>query len=292
MGMSLVLPSERKVFLFLAPLSLFFPGFLEDATLLSGNVACILYGIIFLSALYAWRHKRWMWFYIAVVVASLFKPPFLTLLLLPVLSQRRQWLRAALAFMSGIAIYIGQFVLFPTLFKHYLQAVDLQFSYNRDFGSSPAGVFGGVLFDHHYPYSTLSLALFFVYAVPLVLALLYRSRLFFSGVLSFEQWISVLMVGILLLNPRVQEYDAAAFTIPAALIVWRFLRSRIGLPKTAFVIGLAFGVANLISAGHWDVRKLVECVVLVATVLIGLFDKKRWPVETTGQVALPALLES
>jgi hypothetical protein len=155
-GASLIQPSERRYFLYWAPVAVFFPGIMVNDTVLSGNIAFILYGAALAAAACAWRGGSWRWFYLVVLIASCFKAPLLVLLAIPVFSARRQWVPAGLTGAAGVLLFALQPLIWPALFRNYLLAISLQFSLNRDFGSSPAGLFSGVLYDHHLPYSPAS----------------------------------------------------------------------------------------------------------------------------------------
>ena len=144
---------ERKCFIYLAPAAAFFPGFLENGTVISGNIAYILYFAMMWAALLGWRRGTWGWFYAAVLAASCVKAPLLSLVAIPVLTARRQWLPAGLTTAAGVALFAVQPLLWPALFKNYLKAVNLQFLYNKDFGCSPAGLFSDALFRLGLPYS-------------------------------------------------------------------------------------------------------------------------------------------
>lgn len=285
-AMAFVRFSERKIFLFFAPISAFFPGLLNDGTILGGNIAYILYGFILLSALHGWRRKQWFWFYFAVLAASCFKLPFLSFLLLPPLSERRQWLSAIFAGLIGAILFFSQSLVKPVLFKHFLQAVEQQFSYNRDFGASPSGILARFLIDHHYSYSPASLIFYLCYAVLLIFALFYGARLYFNGLIDLEQWAPMLLVGVVLLNPRLQTYDSSAITLPLTLIGWRSLRSTLSPFRTAIAFGGVFVAANLISRISWSARNLVECVLVIAISLAGWVYIRRQSVDSLLEAEL------
>ena len=263
-GMRAVQPQERFAFQYLAPVAAFFPGFLASGIVLSGNVAYIFFGAALVAAVHGWERGRWRWFYLVVVIASCFKAPFLSLVALPVLSARKQWQSAGITLAIGVVLFAVQPLLWPSLFRHYLQAVELQFSYNRDFGSSPAGLFSGVLFDHHIPYSPLCLVLYAAYAIPLAVFLLHLSHNFLQGSFSLELWIPVLLLGVILLNPRLIEYDLAPLALPLALIAWRFFASLARRPIALAYLVLVFLALNCISVQSWSVWKLTEGPLLVA----------------------------
>ncbi len=179
--MQAVEDSERRYFIYFAPVAAFFPGLLANGTILGGNIAYILYALVLLAAVVGWRRGSWHWFYLAVLAASCVKAPLLSLVAIPVLSARRQWIPAGITTAAGAAFFAMQPLVWPTLFKHYLQAVELQFSYNHDFGSSPAGLFSEILTITASP--TLSPASSSMPATrcPSSLVMLYLSRQFLRG---------------------------------------------------------------------------------------------------------------
>jgi len=271
-GMQASEDNEHRYFIYLAPVAAFFPGFLANGIVLSGNIAYILYALILLTAVMGWRRSTWRWFYLAILAASCVKAPMLSLVVIPILTARRQWVPAGITTAMGVALFATQPLIWPTLFHHYLQAVELQFSYNRDFGCSPAGLFSGVLFDHGIPYSPASFVFYLCYAIPLLAFLLYLSRKFLSGGFSLRQWIPVLLVGVILLNPRLIEYDVAPLALPLALIGWRFLASFTTTRKTILYLALFFAVANNIALRSWDVWKLSDGPLLVLFFVAGSWN--------------------
>lgn len=260
---------ERRYFLYVAPIAAFFPGFLENGTVVSGNIAYILYAAVLLAAVAGWRRGSWGWFYVATLAASCVKAPLLSLVVIPILSARRQWLPAGLTAAAGVALFAIQPMLWPSLFSNYLKAVNLQFLYNRDFGCSPAGLFSDSLFRRGIPYSPGGLIFYVCYAVPLLGILFYLSRQHFHGRFSLKEWIPVLLVGVILLNPRIMEYDVAPITIPITLILWRVFARYADTGRTILYLSILFAVTNGIAALGWYVRKLVDGPVLVLVFAAG-----------------------
>jgi len=260
---------DAAFFRIVAPVAIFFPGLLAQDTVLSGNVAFILYGIVLLGAAYGWHRNKWLWCYLAILIASVFKAPLLCLVAIPLFSARRQWLPTAVTATLGLGLFAVQSLIWPSLFHHFLQAVELQFSYNRDFGSSPAGVFSYIITGHGVPYSPYSEIFYLTYAVVLFATLLYLSRKFLDGDFTLAQWVPVLLLGVILLNPRLMEYDLAPLALPMAMIGWRFVRR---LSSSSAAVALYFAVflaANLIGAGINGCWKPTECVLLITSFLTG-----------------------
>ena len=181
--------TERSVFQLLAPAALFFPGLLQHDVILSGNVAIILYALVLLGAVLGWRGGQWHWCYLAILLASCYKAPLLILAVIPLLSARRQWLPAGITLVAGIALFAIQPLVWPSLFHHFLQAVNLQFSYNHDFGCSPAGLLSMLLFGLGISYTVAGTVIYLLYAVPVFAVLLHLSRRFLEGRFSLRRWV-------------------------------------------------------------------------------------------------------
>jgi hypothetical protein len=274
--MRLVQTKEKSVFSLLATLAIFFPGLIENDTLFCGNVAIILYGLAWCMAVVGWKKHRWAPFYAAVLVAGCFKAPMLSLLAIPVLSARRQWLPALATGIAGMALFLMQPRIWPDLFRTYLEAVDLQFRFNRDFSSSPAGLIANALF-HQAPYRTTSVVAYLCYAVIVAAVLFYFSRRFLAGLITLEQFGPLLLVGTILLNPRIMEYDLLPITLPMALLLWRAIARGRTLIPTIVIFSLVFSVIQVLAVrDHIGLEnppwKLTAGCTLVAVFLAGAWN--------------------
>ncbi len=285
-GFQLADATESRVFLFFLPVAAFFPGLLASDILWSGNVAFILYGAALFCAVIGWRRHNWTWFYLAVLAASCVKAPLLSLLVIPPLSAPRQWLRATVAAAVGLALFAAQPLFWPSLFKHYLEAVELQFSYNRDFGSSPAGIFSGMLFDHHLPYSPASYFFYLAYVLPVFALMVWLSRQYLRGRFTLQRWAPVLLVGVLLLNPRILEYDEIMVALPLALILWRFCAALLPTRQAIALSVAVFFAANVLAYQNWQIWKLTEGPLLVVFFSIGVWTLLH-PIRKSAQRGSP-----
>ena len=269
--------NERQIVALVAPAALFFPGLLQHCAIMSGNTAYIFYGLIFAAALWGWRRSQWRWFYLAVLLASCFKLPFLSLLAIPPLSARKQWLPAGIAAAAGAALFAVQLWIWPDYFHHYLQALTLIFSLDHGFGFAPTGLLGRALFDAGMPYSTGGAIFHLLFALLLFASLLFLSRQHLRSRFSLEQWVPVLLTGVLLLNPRVQEYDVAPLTVFLAVIVWRSAASSLGNARALLFCALGFVVLNAgaIAVNTFDVENYYwnhgEGILLTAIFTAGVF---------------------
>jgi len=276
-SMQVIDPQVRRYFAFLAPAAVFFPGLLQKETIMSGNIAYILYGLVFVSAFLGWRRGRWLWLYLAVLVASCFKIPMLSLLTIPVLSAQKQWLRASITAAIGVSLFVMQYWIWPSYFRNFLHALELEFSYNHAFGVGPAGLFGNTLFNAGHAYSTPSVIFYVIFALPLFGFLFYLSRLFFDGKISLEQWIPVMLTGVILLNPRILEYDVSPLSLFMALIFWRVIASFTSTARAILLCSLSFIAINaaIICINGKD----IDCYYwkhIDGLLLIGLFTAGSW----------------
>lgn len=220
-GYEMASETERRWLVFLLPFAVFFPGLLCDTTIVAENIAYPLYGLILAAAIPGWKRNKWLWFYAAVIAASIVKVPMLTLLAFPVLVGKRQWVPAGLAGAAGSLLAAVQPLLWPTQFQGYLLAVRLAFDEMHSFGFGPAGLLGNLLWAMRKPYAEAATLGYVAWAVALgalLLAMSYRIR---RDPDLREMWIPVAWVGTVLLNPRVTFYDTATLTVPMLLIAWR-----------------------------------------------------------------------
>jgi len=215
---------ERRWLRWLLPAVAFFPGLINDDVLLSGNIAYLLYGLVLATAVRGWKRNRWSLYYAAVLFASCFKAPLLSLLTLPIVADKRQWRAASLSATAGVLLFAMQASLWPDLFHGYLTAVQLQFDFNHDFGMAPSGILGNALLAAGRPYSFATGALYLVFAASVFVVLLWTARSIRMDPVLRDRWMPVALIGTVLLNPRIKEYDVAALTIPMVLIASRLLQ--------------------------------------------------------------------
>jgi hypothetical protein len=268
-GVSFASTAERTPMLYAAALAPFFPGLLANGTVLSGNIAYILYAAVLAAATVGWKKNVWRYFYVAVLLATCVKAPLLSLALIPALSARKQWWPTIATLVAGVALFACQPLVWPTLFKHYLEAVELQFSFNQDFGCSPAGLVSQLLAHHGIPYSPASYFVYCGYAIPLFAALVYLSRLYLRGGFALRQWAPVLLLGIILLNPRIMEYDVAPITVPLALLAWRITHATSRPRLWTCILSGALLLMNAASLYSWEWRKALDGPLVVVLFLTG-----------------------
>ncbi|MGC9159142.1 MAG: hypothetical protein ACP5FH_09135, partial [Terracidiphilus sp.] len=215
---------DRGWLVFLLPFAAFFPGLLADESILYGNLAYLLYGLILTAAVPGWKENKWLWFYLAVVFASIFKPPMMTLLAFPVLTGRRQWAPASAAGAAGCLLFAVQPFIWPDRFREFLLTGHLVAGWTHDFGFSPCGVLSQTLCAMKKPYSPANILFYLAWATALAALMLAIRHEVHRHPHLREIWVPLALVGAVLLNPRIKEYDTAPLTVPMLLIAWHALR--------------------------------------------------------------------
>jgi hypothetical protein len=224
--------NERRWLRWLLPAVAFFPGLMNDDVLLSGNVVYLLYGLVLATAVPGWKRNRWLLYYAAVLFASCFKAPLLSLLAFPIVAGKRQWRAGSLAAAAGLFLFALQSLLWPTLSHEYLTAVQLQFDFNHDCGMAPSGLLGSALLEAGRPYSFATGALYLVFAAVVFCVLLWTGRSILKDPVLRDRWLPVAFIGTVLLNPRIKEYDVAALTVPMVLVGSRLVLFLVRQPRT------------------------------------------------------------
>jgi hypothetical protein len=221
-------PRERKLMRCLLPLAVFFPGLIPNEVILSGNVAIPLYGAVWAGAILGWKTERWGWFYAAVLAASLFKLPLLTLLAIPMLMGAAQFMNSVMTAAGGLGLFFAQRLIWPKEFAEYLSDVQMQFTLNHDFGRGPAGMFGHALYSMGRSFTAASTFFYLAYGALTFVVLASFARMYRREEVKGTTWMTLLLTGTILLNPRIMSYDALALTVPMMLLVVRGWQDSVG----------------------------------------------------------------
>jgi hypothetical protein len=280
-------PDERLFASILAPLTLFFPGLLIFDTVLSGNFAFILYGAIFLGLWLGWKRNCWLPFYVAILLASCCKPTYLTLLAIPLFSARKPWIPVLSAGVSGVALFRLQAWLWPTLFQHFMTAIDRIFNLRNDYGAGPAGRLADFLADRNIPSARPMAIAYLCISGVLFLVLLYLSRFYRRGTIGSQQWFPLMLLGVFLLNPRFVEYEIYPITIAMGLIAYR-LAMATGFPRIcAAVLFPVWCTLNYFANASRVSWKNIECAILLLLFVAGSWELWRQIRRNAGQLPRP-----
>jgi len=277
---------ERRWLVLMLPAMVFFPGLVTDDVILSGNIAYVLYGAILAAATAGWKRGNWSWYYVAVLIASVFKAPFLALLAFPVLieNDRRRWVASLMTAFGGVLLFAAQMRFWPAMFREQLLSLRLVFDWLHDFGYGPASILGRALWQRGVPSVRATTILYLVSACWMATVLLYLA----SRVRQFncprDTWVPIALVGTVLLNPRIQKYDLAAITIPMLLIGWRALRS--GWMRT---VEAQYGSSSTPQSGAPVKMILVAAPCLLIPNVITVAGPSWFPIELLVLLAIFAL---
>lgn len=267
-GLQFAEPGERAIAVIAGAAAIYFPGLLELDCVLGGNLSFVFYGVMLAAAIPGWRSNRWRWFYAAVLLASTVKPPWLALLGIPFFSAKRQAMQIAFVGSTWVSIFVAQAWLLPVEFSSWREALRLEFVYNG-FGLSPSGVFAQWQSQRGFHDLAGSVAVYVV-VVTVVLSCLWRvSSAFHAGRISLARFGPVLLIGVLLLEPRLKDYDASVLTVSMGLVLWRISRRMwVGI-RAASWLGVV-ALANAIAASTWPSPVWNRCACLLVVGCFGL----------------------
>ena len=182
------------------------PGFMAEFSLLSGNVAAVLYAMVLGALLFALRSDRWSPFYAAVVASALIKPPMLAFLLFPFL---RGYILPTIASTLAVALcFLAQRLFMPALYHRFTQAVYTQLVLTGDMGF---GLFAKLPEQLRTPAPV-------VFAAGVV-AVLWYLRPGGRGNTASRMWLPAVLLTCILTSPRLLGYDAQIAMLPALCLL-------------------------------------------------------------------------
>ncbi len=269
-GAKLVRTSEWKTVRYLLPVAIFFPACLPSDTILSGNIAIPILGVVMFTCVQAWQTQRWTWFYIAVLASSLIKPPMLIWLVVPALVGSAEYLRSSLAGTVGLACFILQKVFYPQSFATFMQSV--RYALPLETNYSVSGLFNHSLQNLGRPFPTLSVIFYFLTTIIVLLIIVYFALEFRKGYIAGTSFFTVLVVATALLSPRVKEYDLLPLTIPMCLIILRNRHRRLG---QLLFLGSGCTAVLALLLGRDDLASVSIVVAVFLTGIWSLVDESR-----------------
>jgi hypothetical protein len=260
------------------------------------NVASCAYLLAFVAAVPGLRRGRWNWLYAVIFVISMIKITFLLLLLLPLLVGRRQWMQSAACGVAVVAANLAERVAWPVLYERYEWSLTHGILVQQAFGYGIFGVLasytakrGGVGVG---PYVVSVL----IAALTLGMMVLLRRRLDRIEVLGRRRgqdgedplssgiWLALVVMTIILTNPRQMQYDAD-IALFAGFVLWVYVLRRfllgpgrlLGLIALLFLPSLAVPLAVL----NPHLHGVYETVLLWQVFWLGFW--KLWRDETMAR---------
>jgi hypothetical protein len=207
------------------------------------NIATILYCAGFAAAVPGIQRNRWRWFYIVVFLAAMVKFTFLAMLLLPLLAARRQWIQSLLCGLAVGAANMGQGMLWPAEYQQYQWAMTKGILDQQAFGFGILGIMASYNSKHSGGVGTAPFIISGLVAfTPLLLMFLLWRKLSRPGaseaattdpassdpaasnpattaLASNGNWLALVVSTIILVNPRLMQYDVD-IALLAAFVLW------------------------------------------------------------------------
>lgn len=211
--------------------------------LLSGNLSMPCYAMVLAAAVPGIRRGRWSYFYAIVILIAAIKVSFLLLLMLPLLAGRRQLVASITCAGIVFSTYGAQWMFARTAFQQFLLSLRQQTYVGFDDGYSVFHYARVLNYNLHLgtPYTPFVAEL--VVTAIVFAALLYLRRMLADP--PEGPWLAIILLAIVLLNPRMKVYDAAVGALPAFALLGYSLRT---LPSLCAVIAVLLPTPFLVAA--------------------------------------------
>jgi hypothetical protein len=185
----------------------------------SGNLGNVLYVLILIAGIPGVRRNRWSWFFLMLIVASVFKPPFLAFLLLPLwLGSGQKTASAGAASIVLLEAMIERLV-WPQQYKSFVESVLFQVTVLQDTGIGLVRYFihfhlgaGPPLLRDNLGYLVHGILMSGIVAGFWIL----RRR---NNAVPDPVWVAAVLLMAVLANPRIEDYDVVVAVIPATFIL-------------------------------------------------------------------------
>jgi hypothetical protein len=268
----------------------FQPRLFGEIALLTGNFGVLLHVLILACGIPGIRRNEWLPFYVTVILAGLVKPPFLGLLLLPLLVGRKQVWQSAFSLAVVFVGYGLQKLLLPASYRDFEASVRTKIVMQQDAG---LGIYG-YLMKLGNRISLLrgsgsALAHACIIGAMIVALFLQRRVTRLPGLAHL--WVPVVLILAVLANPRLEAYEITIGVVPAIYVC---ADSILAYPphrfRTAVIAGSLAAFAALLS----EDGKAAPCLLLLSAVLICLYRfgaalrQNDSPQPLPGELTLPA----
>lgn len=246
-------------------------------TVLVGNFGTTCYLLIFAGMAHGLKTGKWFWFYAACAFGAQLKPPYLALMIVPVMVNGWSWkeLRNAVitAAVTGLPFAIS-YLVSPAYFADWLGALDKQVGVG-DHGWS---VFGAVS-----EYSEASRETI----IPKLAHVAVMAPLFFFLLFDRARGLkkaAALVAFAVLANPRMKEYDAAFIAVPVAALylgaiagIGDPMRRALGIGAILLLTGLMLRADQAPVLGPF-----IYSIVITGGILALAFQDRKQPAPTAA----------
>lgn len=188
------------------------PGLAAEVVFFAGNIASLFYFAALLAAVPGLSDNRWYWFYVVTGLASATKISFLVLLLMPLFAGTGQFVASGITAAATFAMYFAQRLWAPQLYQQFQAALTrMTFTY-RNYGEAPFGMTANLLSRFHVQGFALPGIVQAIFAGTICWVLW---RLRGERNARDEAWLSLIIIAIVLVNPRMEVYDETTALLPA-----------------------------------------------------------------------------
>ncbi|HTV09333.1 MAG TPA: hypothetical protein VMD97_09850 [Candidatus Aquilonibacter sp.] len=234
----------------------FQPFFTYEGVVFTGNIVLILLPLALLAGVRGVRHRRWGLFYVVVGLCALIKAPMLALLLLPALSEDKEWKPSIFTTIAVCAVYLAQRLAMPQAYGEYQRNAWEQVIVHKDTG------FNLLSYVTH---QERNLAVLRHAAVPpaiqvAVIALLAAAFYWYRRRREDEDlrplWMPALLVLSILADPRLQHIDACAAILPCLYLWVECIRRLARNPQWWRIFVLAFVFFQFLTPKQFEMGEI------------------------------------
>jgi hypothetical protein len=246
----------------------FQPRYTEEYVLLTGNVANLFYPLALAAGILGIKRNRWLLFYVVVAVASVLKPPFLGLLILPLLAGERQLIRSTVCVGAVVSVYSLQRILMPQYYAAFQQSVFNEVVARGDAGSNIFNYLHRQAHTFLFLNNPYVLSAIHVTIVGTLVAAFFLMRKRRTRSTVTDLWVPALLVIAILANPRMQDIDADIAIIPALYLILEGIR-RMGISRNSLAgLAVAFTLLEFLLVKQFEMGLLM---ILYGSVFLVLF---------------------
>jgi hypothetical protein len=195
-----------------------------------------LYALIAAALIPAMSRGRWLWFHLAVTLATAFKPFYAAFWIVPLLADGpwgRRWAASAVGLLAAASTYVAPLLIAPKLMSLWVHTL-----FRQTMGEGLLGdnLLGAVLTE---PIARQSHAI--AYAAQLAFSAALLVGALTLGRLDRPRRIAALVLIAVFLNPRAMRYDLSTAAVPLlALVAGAFFRGPPSpMAQAAWAIALA-----------------------------------------------------
>jgi len=235
----------------------------------SGNIHVVWYFAALCAALPGLRRNQWLWYYVVAFLAMVNQPIFALLLLLPLFTSWGQYLGSAITCVAAGCAYLLEMLLAPNLYHQFKASAVAHLAASRDFGGGVFGILAYVFARLHHFGTVVPGAIQVLFSAAVLGCLLWLRPRVDPG---DRRWLALIVLAMVLMNPRIMTYDAVIALVPACFFLIFTVRSWWQWPLLIAIVGLT-------CLNH---RILGDTLVVFAGFVAGVRELKDRPEDALG----------